>query len=609
MKLLFPILLLSSVAFGQQAQKFTFPKSATTTVSQITEDYSPALQNLEAPAPGGENYREHLLEIKQNLPAPTGEPLTTFRSAEPPPLKVSGFNGNSYDNRVPNDNDMAISNGGKIVSVINSNISVFEAATGQKLLNVSLQAFSDSLGIPDDKFDPRVMYDPLEDRFIIVFLRGFDDSSSYIVVAFSQTNDPAGAWNLYALAGNPNLDTTWTDFPMLGLTQDELFITGNSIINDSSWQVGFTRTLLWQINKHDGFAGDSLRTMLWDSIFYGGRPIRNLCPAKGGNTPYGPDQWFISNRNFDVTNDTFFLVHLSDTINGNPQLTVQVIKADVEYGVPPVARQTSNHTFETNDGRVLSAFYENDRIHFAGNCRVPSTGFAGIYHGILTDPDGTPAIHGNIIGDTALDFGYPNIVYTGNVPFDEAFIVCDHSSPDTFAGMSAFFYREGNYSGRTSIRTGDSYVNILSGTYERWGDYTGAQRLYSDTNVIWVSGNYGRWVGSALFKRQNATWIAELRTGGWPTVVPEPQQEAMPTPYPNPFAEFFSIRFINPSTQLLDFRLYDLQGREVKWLLRDRVKAGENEFSFSTGPLAAGHYLLKIEGSTVNIASTTVIKN
>ena len=252
------LLLCPAISFGQQSRQFSVPKAATVVASAITTDWNPNLQSLEAPLPGGEGYRSYLQELKQNLPAPTGESyhnLSHQRNAGSP-RALAGFDGNPYNQRVPNDNDMSVSNDGKIISVINSSVYVFDD-TGAVLFSSSLAAFSTALGLPESKYDPRTMYDPIEDRFVVVFLNSFDDSTSYIVVAFSQTNDPTGAWNLYKLSGNPRGNGTWTDFPMIALTEDEFIVTGNSILNDTSWQEGFVETLLWQVNKHDGYAGDS----------------------------------------------------------------------------------------------------------------------------------------------------------------------------------------------------------------------------------------------------------------------------------------------------------------------------------------------------------------
>jgi hypothetical protein len=47
----------------------------------------------------------------------------------------------------------------------------------------------------------------------------------------------------------------------------------------------------------------------------------------------------------------------------------------------------------------------------------------------------------------------------------------------------------------------------------------------------------------------------------------------------------------------LQIQIFDVQGKLIHVLLRERVKAGKNTFSFSTSPLAAGHYILKVNSA------------
>lgn len=86
----------------------------------------------------------------------------------------------------------------------------------------------------------------------------------------------------------------------------EIFLTVNLLRPDSSWQTGFVETLVWQINKTNGYSGALLNMQMHDSIFWNGKAIRNLCPVKGGSYPKGPNNYFISNRNFGVEQDTVF---------------------------------------------------------------------------------------------------------------------------------------------------------------------------------------------------------------------------------------------------------------------------------------------------------------
>jgi hypothetical protein len=59
---------------------------------------------------------------------------------------------------------------------------------------------------------------------------------------------------------------------------------------------------------------------------------------------------------------------------------------------------------------------------------------------------------------------------------------------------------------------------------------------------------------------------------------------------------------------VLRFELYDMQGRLVKLLLHDKVKAGTSRFSFNMGTLARGTYLLTIRSDSRQIAGKQIIK-
>ncbi|MFN3940317.1 MAG: hypothetical protein ACK4IY_07000, partial [Chitinophagales bacterium] len=233
------------------------------TPGSARQDFFPVLYSMEMPAPGAETYRSYLLDLKEKLYTnKTYLGYTHFKSdaAAPVPEVLSAFEGNPMGVSVPNDNDLAISNDGIIISVINTSIYMFDQS-GNTLKSLSLSSMADTLGLIGSKFDPKVMYDPVHDRFIIVFLNlvfGDEAANTHIIVAFSQTADPLADWNLYVLPGNPKDNDTWTDFPMMAITQSELFITGNLIIPGEPWQTGFSETLIWQMSLNRGYAGDTL---------------------------------------------------------------------------------------------------------------------------------------------------------------------------------------------------------------------------------------------------------------------------------------------------------------------------------------------------------------
>ena len=106
-------------------------------------------------------------------------------------------------------------------------------------------------------YDPKVIYDKDYDRFVLVFLKNTVPATSEIIVGFSKTNNPIDGWHVYKLPGNPLSNNRWTDFPSIALTDSSLFITGNLIVPNVSWQVGFDGSVLWEMKKNLGFNGAS----------------------------------------------------------------------------------------------------------------------------------------------------------------------------------------------------------------------------------------------------------------------------------------------------------------------------------------------------------------
>lgn len=593
------------LAIGQQSRKMRIPLGGTQSSAISEDDYHPMLRRLEAPVPGGESYRSYLETVKAQLPTlrpkETGTASKTTGAANDPQLGAN-FNGNNYINGVPNDNDMAISNDSMIVSVINSNIFYFKS-DGTGLGNISLDAWAQPLGLTGSKYDPRALYDPIHDRFIVACLNGFENTTSAIIVGFSETNDPTGNWNLYSLPGDPNLDTLWTDYPIMALTEHELFITGNLLRNNEPWQTGFAESLCWQIDLDNAYSGDSLDTRLWFDVNFGNGRIRNLCPVQGGSNPDGTNLYFVSNRNFAVANDTVFIMEITDTLNAsNVQFLVDYALTDVDYGMPPNAVQQFTQLLATNDARWLDAIIENGNIQFVGNCLAPSTGLCAVYHGTIADVAGARTVTGTILTDSTRDYGYPGIAWAGMAPgSDEAMIVVNYTGTSTKTSYGMIYYDPlVGYSDVADAKVGQSYINVISGV-DRWGDYTGIQTKYNEPGVVWSAATWGK------FNREGGTWIAEF---SHPTIVNRDvaQPVADVKTFPNPTPDRVVVTFNLDADVFGEISLVDLQGKTVKLFVKDRLRSGLNEFHFVTDPLPAGTYFLVVKADGVTLATNKVIK-
>lgn len=594
---------------SSKSKAFTIAKKAVITGRGLPGDFDPRMEKKLLPKPHPGIDRATVNAIKSELNkyrANRGTP-SSFRSAAnaDPAILFRNFLGNAFNGFVPNDNDVAISNGDQVCSVTNTSIWSRDQVNNITYGTFNLHTLTDTLGLQQEEFDPKILYDPSSNRFIFVCLNGFTDSTSNILLGFSQDSTSHNGWNFYILPGNPLSNNLWTDFPMISVTEEELFITVNLLNNDSTWQAGFNQTLIWQIPKDDGYSGASLNLLVHFDILHNNQPLRNLCPVKGGSTTYGPNQYFLSNRNFAIENDTIFLVEVSG-LNTTPPPTVSVtpVVSNLGYRMPVNALQPFADSLIVNDARILGAYYENNSIQFVFNTLDTTSGQVGIYHGTI-DMSGPPSINASIYVNDSLDLAYPNIAYAGTGPTDNTSIISVlMSSPTLFPGTAAFKYDgAGLYSPLTFIKTGMSYTNMLVGN-ERWGDYTGCQTRYNMPGWVWVNGSY------SLVNHTTRTWIGELTVTSGVSVNEIKESDDDLNLYPNPSEERISIDFTNSRDGNLTIIIYNGEGKKVSQLYSGSLAKGNNSFSFTISSLAAGNYYVTIhDAAGGSIATKKFVKN
>lgn len=501
-------------------------KIKTVNIRELPPAFNTRILHLEAPNPDGNSIRNHLQHLKkktrERFPIKTGyrnpnaggglDPIINWGTGTfhtlPNGVKQEIFGG------LPNDNTMAISNDGILLLGMNSFVYAYDTKTDSATLpnsKIFLQSFYG--GINNRYFDPKIIYDPGADRFILVFLKNSVPATSEIIIAFSSSNDPVDPWHVYALPGNPLNNDRWTDYPAISISENELFITGNLIVPNVSWQVGFDGSLIWQIEKQHGYDGAvSINSKLHHDIRYNGKYVRNLHTVRGSEG-INEENYFLSNRNFAISNDTFFVLKLDGELSDPQQnLIVKMGKTDMHYGMPPNGRQL-DHDFndstsglQTNDARVLGGYLHKGNIQFVGNSVVQGNGLAGFYHGFISNLDENPVITTKIIGDGTMDLGYPNIAFSGNELCDnESMIGFDYTSTVDFAGIGVIYHNnDGTYSDLIRLKDGDGYVDRLGGPYERWGDYFGIQRKFNQPGKVYTTGFYGTLI------KKNSAWINEI---------------------------------------------------------------------------------------------------
>ena len=540
------------------------------------------------------NQLKKVLDSKRKRTSVKSKSSYLTSSEDLRPSIKSSFNGMPLGIAgIPNDNTMAISNGGFIISAINTTVTILNEQ-GERLAFRSLYGMTNrQLGLLDRYYDPKVIYDPLSDRFILVFLEGSNSSDTRIVVGFTETNDPTKVWNFYALNGKPLGGSTWSDYPIIGHSKTDLYITVNLLRDNESWQEGFVESFIWQVNKQDGYDGnEDLRQNLFSGINYNDKPVWSICPVQPGLNFDQENMYFLSVRPDAKSNDTLFLHEITNsTTSGEAQHKLKVLTTDIPYGVPPSAYQPIvGFKLQTNDTRVLSAVYHDNKIHYVQSSILTDDIRSGVYHGIISSMNVIPEVKGKIIFSNELDFAYPSIAFAGETVSDNhsMLITFSHVGENDYAGTSAVYHNKSDglesiYSDVIRLKSGDSLINtFVADTAERWGDYTDIQRKYNEPGVVWLCGSYGDSLG------KNNVWISKLKVKNGLIV------KDKFLVYPNPVESSVEVSITFKDDDQVTIQLIDVKGSVVKEILNEPVYKGNARFLLNTEELSSGVYFLTV---------------
>lgn len=527
------------------------------------------------------------LQASGNLNKNAGEVEAAAAGA---PTLGSNFPGNVNSGYSPLDNSLAISNGGKIVSVANTTIDYYNT-DGTNTFSSSITDFISDATIVN-VCDPVVIYDSGADRFIFFAQECSGASSnSKIIICFSKTSNPADGWWLYKLTGNPAGNGTWFDYPKLAVSTNELYISGNSFTDAPVFQ----EAILYQIEKVNGFTGGSLNWQYWHNLPSGPATLLPVSFGQQGN--YGPGIYLVSTNPVGDTK-----VHLFDLTDdmaaANEQLLHYTVNAAF-YSPPGDGLQKNTATLLDNgDCRALSGFYLDGEIHFVFHADYIG-GFNGIRYNRLNVATQTNL--STSFGLNDFDYAYPSIASFGTVPTDKAVMIGFGRTGETIFPEIRAVYCSGDMGWGASglVKSSTSYAEYTAsgGSPERWGDYTGMCRRHSDSKC-WMSGMFSN--NAHLWN----TWIAELTTQGLGLTETIPPRASV---FPNPSRGRIFVEFDLEISTNLNFRLVSMDGKIVQEIYRGFTHHGKNKFSFLPAGLPAGQYILTVAFDSKTILNEKII--
>ncbi len=577
------LLFSTGTSFGQDVQTYS------NTNSQLTKAY--ALPNNKLNWTHTEPVERHspgVPEFNGSSVYDTATPKVTNNCIEDCGYLKSGidvqvgreFETNHLFGGRPSDNEIAISNSGKIVSVDNSSISYFKE-TGDSIVQFGLP-WEDFYGVSVfggfSIFDPKVIYDNYSDRFILVtVLHDAFYEDSRILLSFSQNNVVDSiSWNHYqihcdSVYTSPSEIDYWFDYPNIAVNKNEFFLSLN--VFDYATSIS-AEPIVFQIQKNDGYVGSSsLIIKEWKNVQdAAGQQAYSIVPLCEASqiASYEDTMYFVSN--YSGTSATYHWFTLFGDVNSTTSsIDSYTTSTSQTYTVPSFASQMGGNgtdRIKFIDARIQSGYYQNGKLHFVHH--RSDAGWSEILYGRIT-MSGNSFTHNTWGGSgTNLNYMYPSIAHFGLLPDEEnAMITFARTGPTIFNEICVVNYENGWSPQTTVVKSGVGLLDLVDDivapwdTLERIGDYTDIQRRYN-SQTCWLIGSFPTGLTPNHFNVIKGTnsYVAEVGRDGVHLAELKPKNKLKI--YPNPsYSGIIHIQVNNQIIYRSDISITDAMGRSI----------------------------------------------
>lgn len=383
-------------------------------------------------------------------------------------------------------------------------------------------------------FDPKIIYDQYEDRFVAVTLERVTGSPpassspgniSRILVAVSKDGNPktptAADWHYHAINAKTVIGAfdLWADYPGLAIDEEAVYITANTFTFVPFGLFGGVR--LWIIGKgaSGGFYDGGAASVTAHNPYASAGIATTTQPAHVfGDDGAGPGigTYLVSYSGLSNGLDEFVQIVRVDNPLTAPTFSQQFVNiGNLETGFPalPDAPQSgTTRVIEVNDRRALNAVWRDNALWMTAEIR-PDSGpdinqtTAHWWNLNTTTPAViTPADQGNIGGEDiapgAFTF-FPAVAVNRDGFAAFGFSV---SAPTIFAGAYVTGRAAGDAPGSVRstevVHAGeDFYIRAFSTSAtvsSRWGDYSGIAVDPTNNKFFWVFNEFADQRGTVL---------------------------------------------------------------------------------------------------------------
>ena len=410
---------------------------------------------------------------------------------------------------------MGVAGPNHLMVVLNSYVRI-QNKSGGVISTVTLNDFWASVdgggGATAGAFDPKIVYDHDEGRFIFVTLDD-RDANNGILLGISATDDPTGTWYLWKIdADASNVD--WADFPSPGFNSKWIALSMNMFTISAN---SFTGAKIWMIDKERAYTNDLNIIDVFDNGDFSGGSTIAPCRTFGSE----PNLYTVDSSWSSGLDDFVRRGQISGAVNSPAWAVLGYADVPDTY-VPGDAPQLGgSDLIDNGDSRISSPpVFRHGRIYF-NYCGLLSNNVRHVIVWAEINAAAGTFINSGIVQEstTPMFYAYPSIAVNSKTN-----IVMG------FAGFSAGIYASAYYTGREendtantmqmvrSLKAGeDYYYKTFGGSRNRWGDYSATCVDPSDDTKFWSIQEYAMPdVGSGVNDDRWGTWW------GQPSFIPEP---------------------------------------------------------------------------------------
>jgi len=442
-----------------------------------------------------------------------------------------------------------------VMATVNGGLAAFTKA-GALLWQAPIEGsggFWGAQGAGGFVFDPEVIFDPIDQRFMAMACER-TNNHSYFVYALSATADPTGTWYKYrfdvtALAGND------IDSPNMAADEQAVYLTADFFSPDTY--------LVYIVSKASVLGGGAAVTT---SVLHSGTQSMGI-PVEVTDAPA---MYMIhANESLQANTITFWAVQ---NPLGAPSLVSTPLTVDTWWDPGAARSLCTSAQIETFEARFWSCVYRDGRLwachHIAptaARTSVAARWYEFDMQGWPTSGDTPTLVQSGTVLPNSTGYATFNSI-TVNAAGDAAMCFA-YSSLNDYLSIKRC-YRNANDPRDTMQEPARVKDSSVAYTQNRWGDYS-AIVVDPAGYEFWMIGEY------ALGSSNWSTWVSHFLEDL--TAAPAaPLLASAGEAWPNPSRGETTLRFaLGGAARELRLEIFDAGGRRVQTLSRQGLPAGE----------------------------------